>query len=64
MLKDTLILAADTAARKAAGLENRPGRYRFPCPVCGASCTGRWTTYHGQLHGRTGCCRCGIWFCI
>lgn len=53
---------ANREARKAAGLEDKPGEYTFTCPNCGSECKGSWHSMFGanNLHGRTDCFTCGI----
>lgn len=60
--KSASFFKADSEARKAAGLENKPGEYTFTCPNCGSKCKGSWHTMYGvdNLHGRTDCFTCDI----
>ena len=54
---------ADSEAREAAGLKDRPGDYTFICPNCGSKCTGTWSSSHidtNHLYGRTDCFTCDI----
>ena len=60
MTKDQAFLAANFAAREAAGLKNKPGRYEFICPNCGTLCVGDWIMFGGELHGGVGCPVCDI----
>lgn len=62
MTKDQAFLEAAAAARKAAGLENKPGHYEFICPNCGTLCAGNWVRFGGALHGGVACTGCNIYF--
>ncbi len=55
-------LKADKEARKAAGLENKPGTYSFVCPNCQTLCYGDWKGIKGEssLHGKIECPVCKI----